>query len=253
MRRLFVVVVLVVAVPACREGFFDPTPGSNNDKAQTSVELIGTNIRMVDGESSAIRISFRPKDPSVRIRIERSSTQGRVVACGLQHLDDPLPPVEGCLPDVPDGVRETLTATGLGAIVLVREGGPITIDLRLSYEEGGRAFSVLLPSIPTPPGASVCKDNGCNPFFEVSPTKAGAFTATATWTGASGKLELLEGRVLAKAFSSTGIPYRVAATKTGGSPLTIAAQLNAPSEYALALTNESRSEIAAVRIDATWP
>jgi hypothetical protein len=252
MRRIALLFALVIAMGACREGFFDPTPGDGG-RPSTSVELIGRNLRMLPGEANAIRISFRPKDPSARLRIERSSTSGRVVACGLRTIDDAVPSVERCLADVPDGVRESLTVEGLGAIVLIREGDPITIDVRLSYEEGGRTFSIRFPVIESPPGASVCKDNGCNPYFEVIPTKGGAFSATATWDGGKGKLEMLEGRVLAKAFSSTGIPYRVAATRTGAAPLTIGAQLTAPSEYALALTNESRSHLGSIRIDATWP
>jgi hypothetical protein len=252
MRRLVVLLALSVSLTACPKDFFDPTPGAEGTAA-TSVELIGNNIRMLEGEANAVRISFRPKDPSARLRIERSSSTGRVVACGLSAIADPLPPAERCLPDVPDGVRETITADGLGAIVLVREGEPITIDLRLSYEEGGRSFEIRFPSIATPPGASACKDNGCNPFFEVTPTRGGSFTATARWDGGRGKLELLEGRVLAKAFSSTGIPYRIAGTRTGDPPLSVTSHMNAPSEYALAITNESRSDIGAVRIEATWP
>jgi len=251
MRRVALFVALIALLSACREGFFDPTPGGT--KEQPSVELIGTNLRMLAGEANAIRISFRPKDPSARLRIERSSNEGRVIACGLRGIDDPLPPAEQCMPDVPDGVRESITAAGLGAIALVREGAPIAIDLRLEYEQGGRAFSIRLPIVGTPPGASVCKDNGCNPFFELLPVRGGAFTATARWETGSGKLELLEGRVRAKAFSSTGIPYRIAATRSGTSPLSVDARMNAPSEYALALTNTGATDLTHIQIDATWP
>lgn len=251
MRRPIALLALVVALTACGDDFFDPTPGQ---KAQVpGVELLGRNIRLVSGTEAAFRVSFRPRDPSVRVRIDRSSPAGRVIACPLKTIDDPLPPESSCKPDLPDGVRESFTSSGLGAIALVREGDPITIDLVLDYEEGGRSFQIRMPSIPVPPGAASCKDNACNPFFELAPLRAGRFTATAQWSAGNAKLELLEGRVLARAFSSTGIPYRLAATTTGTSPLTIGAQLNAPGEYALALVNVGIVELKSIRINVSWP
>lgn len=251
MRMLAVAVALVAVMTACSEDFFDPTPGS--DAAPTSVELVGQHIRMLPGEANAVRISFQPKEVSVRIRIGRSSSDGRVVACALRTIDDEIPPAGRCIPDLPDGVRETMTTAGLGAIALVRDGGPISIDLRLEYEAGGRTFSILIPTIERPAGASVCKDNACNPFFEVRPVRAGRFTASVSWTGGAGHVELLEGRVLARSFSSTGIPYRIAASDDGAAPLSVNAQLNAPSEYALAITNPGTAALTAIRIDASWP
>lgn len=250
MRRVGILLALLAALTACSEDFFDPTPGRGAQAP--GVELLGKNIRLMPGEAAAFRISFRPKDPSARVRIERSNPGGRVLACPLRTIDDPLPS-SGCLPDLADGVRENLTMAGLGAVALVREGDPITIDLRLDYEEGGRAFEISMPVVPVPPGASVCKDNACNPFFEVDPIRGGNFTATARWEGGDGKLELLEGRVKARAFSSTGIPYRIAATRTGASLLSIQAQLNAPGEYALTLVNAGTVELKGIRISATWP
>jgi hypothetical protein len=251
MRLLAAMMALVAVTSACSEDFFDPTPGS--DTAAPAVQLIGQHIQMQAGDENALRISFKPKDVSVRVRISRSSVEGRVVACPLRTIDDAIPPLDRCIPDLPDGVRETLTTAQLGAIALVREGTAITIDLVLEYEEGGRTFSIRIPAIDRPASASACKDNACNPFFEVKPVRAGRFTATVGWIGGAAHVELLEGRVLARAFSSTGIPYRIAAADDGGAPLTVTAQLNAPGEYALAITNPSGAALGAIRIDATWP
>src|SRR5437867_1264371 len=106
MRRLSLVLVILVVLPACSSDFFDPTPGKK--AAPPSVELIGRNIRMVAGEAHAVRVSFRPKDPSVRVRIERSTPAGRVKLCPLRAIDDAVATARGCLPDLPDGVRENL-------------------------------------------------------------------------------------------------------------------------------------------------
>ncbi|TMK22962.1 MAG: hypothetical protein E6G68_01235 [Actinobacteria bacterium] len=252
MRRLAFVVVLLVALSGCGKDFFDPTPGRSGGSAPT-VELFARNVSMMGGGQNAVRISFRPKDPSVRLRIERSSSDGRVVACPLRTIADPLPPVDRCIPDVPDGVRENLTTPGLGAIALVREGTPISIELRLSYEEGGRAFLIRIPIVRTPPGAATCKDNACNPIFELAPLHTGRLTATATWIGGPARLELLEGRIQARAFSSTGIPYGIVQTRTGAPPLPIGTEVTAPSEYALALSDASPSDITHIEIGATWP
>jgi hypothetical protein len=250
-RAFLIGAAVAVALTACGRDFFDPTPGGTT--APPGVQLIGRNIRMVAGAASAIRVSFTPKDPSVRIRLERSSTTGRVIACPLRTIDDALPAEATCLPDLPDGVREPLTLAGLGAVALVREGDPITIDLLLDFEGTGRSFAIHIPAIPVPVGTISCKDNACNPIFEVSPSRGGALRASASWGAGEGKLELLAGRVLAKSFSSTGIPYGIAATATGQSPQRITAQLSAPSEYALALSNAGAVELTEIRIDATWP
>jgi hypothetical protein len=251
MRRLALALAILVVLPACRSDFFDPTPGKK--APPPTVELIGRHIRMFAGEQSAVRVSFRPKNPSVRVRIDRSPSGGRVIACPLTTIDDPIAGAKGCLPDVPNGVRENLVAPALGAIALILEGGPIAIDLRLEYEEGGREFSIRIPNVTRPPNISSCKDYACNPIFEVSPVKGGAFTATVGWTaGGTGLVELVEGRVLARAFTSTGIPYRTAATVTGPSPLTVRSQLGAPSEYALTIQS-AEDFLGGVTIDATWP
>jgi len=251
MRLLAMMVALVAMTTACSEDFFDPTPG--RDATPPAVQLIGQHVQMQAGEENAVRISFKPKDVSVRVRINRSSVEGRVVACPLRTIDDAIPPLDRCIADLPDGVRETLTTAQLGAIALVREGAAITIDFLLEYEEGGRTYSIRFPAIDRPAGGAPCKDNACNPFFEVTPVRTGRFTATVGWVGGGAHIELLEGRVLARAFSSTGIPYRIAATDDGSAPLTMSAQLNAPGEYALAITNTSAAALDAVQIDATWP
>lgn len=251
--RLARVCLALVALAACRDDFFDPTPGGTEPTGAPTVELIAQNVRLITGDENAIRIGFSPADPAARIRIERSADGGRIVACPLARISDPLPDPSGCLPDVPDGVREPITASALGAVALIRIGDPLTVGIRLEFVSSGRSFAFRIPVIEVPPGASACKDNDCNPFFEVAPVRGGPFSATARWAGGTGRLSLLEGRVLARSFTSTGIPYRVAANESGPAPLSIRATLNAPGEYALALENTSSDELRRIEIEATWP
>ncbi len=252
MRRIAFAAALLLALAGCREDFFDPTPGQTGPAA-TRVEVFGENVQIIAGTPNAIRIAFQPKGISVQIRVERSSMDGRIVACPLRTIDEPITDTAACLPDLPDGVRENLTLDGLGGVALVREGRPMTLKVRLEYEEAGRRLTLRLPIIARPLGASACKDNGCNPFFEMTPVRTGAMTATASWTGGPGRLEVAEGRIRARAFSSTGIPYRIADQESGASPLAISASLSAPSEYALALLNAGDGDLTEIQIDATWP
>ena len=255
MRRLAVagsLLALVVAASACRDDFFDPTPGQTGPP-QNRVEVVARNVAIAAGEANAIRLGFGAKDPAAQIRVDRPDGSGRIVACPLLAVDDPLPEPSACLPDVPDGVRTSVTLTGLGAIALIREGDPITLEIRLEYEEAGRSIALHLPLIARPAGAAVCRDNACNPIVELLPVRGGRFTATAEWSGGTARLEMLEGRVLARSFSSTGIPYRVAGQADGPSPLSMAATLGAPSEYALALVNTSASDLRTIVIEAAWP
>jgi hypothetical protein len=251
MRRVALAAALLLTLVACREDFFDPTPG-DTPGGEPRLELLAQNLRMIPGEPNAIRIALQAKDGSVHIRVERSDSSGRVIACPLRTIDDAVP-ATGCLPDLPNGVREGLTITGLGAVVLVREGEPLRLDITVDYAESGRRIMFRIPTIEPPAGASACKDNGCNPFFEVKPVKGGRFTASARWSGGAGHLEMLEGRVRARAFTSTGIPYRVAGEADGASPLSVAANLNAPSEYALALRNTSNVALTEIEIEMVWP
>ncbi len=157
------------------------------------------------------------------------------------------------MPDVPDGVRTSITLTDLGGIALIREGGPLALEIRLEFEEDDRSVALHLPVIERPAGAAACKDNACNPVFELVPLRAGRFTATARWSGGEARLEMLEGRVLARSFSSTGIPYRIAGGTSGTSPLSFTATLSAPSEYALALANTSTGDMRGIVLEAVWP
>lgn len=256
MRRLVLVALaltVAVATGACRDDFFDPTPGASGADEQR-VELVARNVQLVDGEANAIRIGFGAADPAAHVRVERSDDSGRIVACPLPSVDAPLPADRtGCLPDLPNGVRESVTAAGIGGIALIREGTALTVEIRVGYQEHDRRTSIRLPVIARPAGASVCKDNGCNPIFELLPPRGGRFTATVRWSSGAGRAEVQEGRVLARSFSSTGIPYRIAGQAAGTSPLTVTATLSSPTEYALAILNAGAVAMTAIAIEASWP
>src|SRR5262249_29099685 len=63
-----------------------------------------------------------------------------------------------------------------------------------------------------------CRDNGCNPFFELTPFVAGHISATATWAAAGGaavtrgQLTVEAGNVAARDLTRTRQPYRLLAS-----------------------------------------
>jgi hypothetical protein len=117
-------------------------------------------------------------------------------------------------------------------------------------------MSVQIPFLPAPESEQACKDNGCNPFFELTPLRNGTFTATATWKGPAGTLEILQGSVLGRSQTATGIPYREAARANGSPPLSITSRLSSQAEYALAITQPTGATAAPltdVFLSAGWP
>jgi hypothetical protein len=254
-RHTLAVLALLLAVTtsACREDFFDPTPGATGPEQQR-VELVARGVQILEGDDNAVRIGFGAKDPGAHVRVERSEDSGRIVACPLTSVDAPLPSDRAtCLPDLPNGVRESISTAGLGGIALIRHGTPVSLEIRIEYQEAHRRTAMRLPVIARPAGASVCRDNGCNPVFELLPARGGRFAATARWIDGSARLEVQEGRVLARSFSSTGIPYRIAGQESGPPPITVVATLSSPTEFALAVLNTGTTALSGIEIDATWP
>jgi hypothetical protein len=67
---------------------------------------------------------------------------------------------------------------------------------------------------------------------------------------------LLQGSVLGRSATATGIPYREAARAQGISPLSITAEMSARGEYALVIRQDPGARATGlrnVRIDALWP
>lgn len=182
----------------------------------------------------------------------------------LESPDTPVPaagcPVKttrrDCIRDIGTGVREQLEASsGAGrAVVIALRDGNAAATVRLDYSERSRRIDLRIPSIAPPPSAAACKDNGCNPYLEMIPLRSGGLTAQATFTGGVGKLQVQAGRVIAKSFTATGIPYRIPAEKIGRSSIEITAHVDAQAEYALAISNEDpASPLTGIRLNATWP
>lgn len=228
------------------------------DGGPPTAELLAENLTLFEGPGAAARVGFDPADPSARLIVRLEPDTASLRLCPLGAITDDLPPLAACR-DAASGVREAVTrSAGLGAVAIVLEGAErATADVRIEFAERTRAIEVRLPRLPEPPPGRDCSDNACNPFFELLPARGGDFRASARWEGDEGRLALLQGRVRARSFTATGIPYRVPAEVEGASPLRIASKLSAPGEYALAFSNPQAGSaggaFADVVLEVSWP
>ena len=242
--------LLAAALVACTGG---TTP---KQSGVPTVKLLARNLELFPGEQQAIRIGFRSASGSTDIIADLTPDTAALAVCPLASIDATLPPTSSCK-DIGSGVRETITSSGLAAIALVVSGvSSARADVQLEFDDGGHAVTAEIPFLAAPLGVGACKDNGCNPFIEMTPIRNGAFTATANWKGPVGTLALLQGRVVARSETATGIPYREAARKDGAPPLSITTQLSSQAEYALVVTqpvSATSAPLQNVVISATWP
>lgn len=254
MRRL-ALVGLALAATACtgdREAASRPTPTPTG--RPPALEVLAQNVRIPPAK--ILRIGFRPAEPTARLIVSFPDTGQIVAACGLATIDDPVPqafPTRGCIEELPSGVREEIIRPDLAAVAIwLRSGATVDANIRLEFAEAGRDLVLRLPLISAAPSPARCRDNECNPFFEVRPVRHGRFTATARWTGSSARFTLLQGTVLAKSFTATGVPYTRAAERSGAPPLSLDTQLTAPAEYALVL-DRNAGALGDIEITARWP
>lgn len=230
--------------------------GPGNQSGVPTVKLLAQNLSLFPGVDQAVRIGFQTGSSSANIIVDLTPDTAALAVCPLAALGGEIPPLTTCK-DVGSGVREPITSSGLAAVALVVSGVPSArANVRLEYDDGGHQITVQIPFLPAPDSAAACTDNNCNPFFELTPLRNGAFTATATWKGPAGTLALLQGRVLGRSQTATGIPYREAARKDGTPPVSITSQLSSQGEYALAISQPAGANAAPltdVFLSATWP
>ncbi|GAC1374100.1 MAG: hypothetical protein NVSMB32_17390 [Actinomycetota bacterium] len=161
-------------------------------------------------------------------------------------------PANGIASQIPHG-------SAFKGVHVFQTSGSGRFDITVSYSPSDRKTSLLLPNIAPQPGASACKDNGCNPFFELTPRRSGPFTASATWSAiASAVLDMETGHIAEHDYSAHGTPYNVVATASGSSDshaasLHIAGSLDATTQAALALRNQGARLLRSPMIEISWP
>lgn len=246
MRRAAAVALAVVA-GACSSNDAEPSPSPTSRAAGSDVVLHAFNVHLDPGaEPGAEEIAFV---------VHASDFPLRVAVTGAEVDICPVPPPEGDTPPCEHGSEAEISAEGV--IVRATDGSVDIDEITISYLAADRTARLELPTIAPRPGESVCKD-ACNPVFELTPFRAGRFTATATWEGiGSGRLLMESGAVAERAYSGQGRPYEViasneASSDQGEAELTIKATLP-EGETALALENGGARPLLEPAIDVTWP
>lgn len=250
---LLALTVAIIAFTAINRASDKGAPVPDQGRAPT-LTLLARNLPLFEGARNATRIGFEPSGEAVRVNVRFTPDTARVALCPLADMQAPLPRREACRQDIFSGVRQELQAAGLGGVALILSGGGATAHITLEYDDAGRTVDVAIPLLPAPAGASACKDNDCNPFFELRPVRKGAFSATASFTGSDATLFLQQGSVLARSFTATGVPYIEPARASGPSPLSIDAALTANAEYAFGIRHEAGADaLTDIRLSARWP
>jgi len=245
-----VTLLAILVLAACTGG------GPAKRSGVPTVKLLAENLQVFPGVEQAVRIGFQTAAGQTDIIADLKPDTAALAVCPLTSLGADLPPIATCK-DVGSGVRETIASSGIRAVALVISGVPSArANVQLEYDDGGHDLSVQIPFLAAPDTSATCKDNGCNPFFELTPARTGAFSATAAWKGPAGTIVMLQGSVLGRSLTATGIPYREAARADGRSPLSITGTMSSQGEYALVITQPPGSEAAPLQnviVNASWP
>jgi len=248
-RRAAVLISLAL-LAACTAG------GNAKQSGVPTVKLLAENLQLYPGVEQAVRIGFQTATGSTFIIADLKPDTAALAVCPLTALGAEIPPVATCT-TVGSGVREAISSSGLTAVALVVSGvSSARANVQLEYDDGGHGMSVQIPFLPAPDTSAACKDNGCNPFFELTPVRNGAFSATAAWKGPTGTLVMLQGSVLGRSLTATGIPYREAARADGKPPLSIKATLSSQGECALVITQPpgpTAAPLQDVIVSGSWP
>lgn len=232
----------------------------------SAVKLHVYNVKLYNSEESDNGFRVQVDSPASKVTVVLKgglpSSNHVVNVCAAKNIDTHGAAAKCAAPSDGEAV-EVDHGAGLDAIEVIQvgvgnapagSGDSVTInEVEISYVPADRSVKLRLPPIDVPLGASVCKDNGCNPFFELTPFMAGTVSATATWDGAdNGQLTLESGDIAAHGYAATGQPYNVVATASGGPGISIHGTPPA-SESAVAFRNTGATPLLAGVLTITWP
>ena len=227
-------------------------------------------------ENRGLRVGLQSPDTTARVRVGSwtHADQFAVYACPVADLATPgavgrmttqctkLAPgtaVEIAHGPGHQGVEGTMAPSNSFRGTPAPPNAIVLDDVTVSYATADRTTVLQGPRIPAPAGASACKDNACNPFFELTPFRAGSLDADAHWGAdtpvarSAGRLEILVGEVATHRMSEVGIPYAVPATADGPSPLHVTSTVPS-TESAVALADlDGGRPLQGVALHITWP
>jgi hypothetical protein len=204
-------------------------------------------------EPGSKRIQMFPQGDDTVVTLRGSD--GAVLVCPIES-GEATPPRTTC--SAPGNERPVPIAS-TGVEVRAESGQRTVEEVAVAYKARTRRVRVNSPTVIPKPGQSACKDNGCNPFYEFTPRRAGMLHVTATWDGGgSGKLLIATGPVASRGFSKTGRPYAVpsqqqASSDGGRAVLRVEVSVDERTEAAVVLENEGARPLREPVLEIAWP
>jgi hypothetical protein len=188
------------------------------------------------------------------LTVTLKGSNDHVEVCPLSTLGA-KPDTDGCTSNS-DGVSVKIKTHAVD--VRVTKGTADLEEISVAYPAVSNVVMLRLPNVIPKPGVSACKDEGCNPFFELTPFRAGDLKAIANWDGiATGSLHVVVGDVTGHAYSAGGEPYPEAAKTSGSSDqgkpnLHVTAHIPA-TQVAVALENDGARPLLTPTLEIIWP
>lgn len=242
----------------------EESPSTSPKPKTRKVTFHAYNVTLQNSEESdqGLRILVDSPDTTIHVRLKGGvpSSNKVVSVCPVVDMNKLSPGSTCAFPSNGEKVEIPHGSKYLGAEVFLLGLAPdgtnqITIDdIQVGYKAASGAVRVKTPPIAKSAGASACKDNACNPFFEMTPQLTGTLTAVATHEGnGTAQLSILAGDVAAHSYSATGTPYTTIDFMEGGFQLKVSGKIYSAEEAALALQNTGTKWLGAAVIDITWP
>ena len=223
------------------------------------------NVTLPDSEGGTdlgLRVMIDSPDPKVTVRVHGGipSPNNTVFVCPVKDLTATFLP-STCVTPTNNQKVSMPHGTKYGGVEVILIGtGPggasetTANEVEVAYGASSGSVQVKTPPIAKPAGGSACKDNACNPFFEMTPQLSGRLIATATHQGkGTAQLSIIVGDVAAHGYSATGTPYDSVDFMEGGFQLKVSGKIHASDEAAVALQNTGTKWLGAATIDITWP
>jgi len=245
MRRLILATALVLAA-GCSKASAPPAPSAPLPTQGVVFHAYIVDIK-AGGEpgSDRIQILLHATGP---LGVTLRGSDGPVEVCPIAALG--AEPSGAC--STP-GDDKAVTLTSAGVEVRATSGEHGIDDIAVAYDAKNGSVDVGSANIVPRPGASVCKD-GCNPFYEMAPFKAGIVSANATWGGVgTGRLLIERGGMAAHDYSAKGKPYTtINESSAAGRPDVRVSSTVPATEVAVALENQGTRPLLTPTLHLTW-
>jgi hypothetical protein len=235
-------------------------PKSPKPSADASPEKVATarttftanNVTLWNSEEKDLgfRVIFDSEDPTVSVRLRGVPSDNKVVSvCPIRGLTKVSPGNTCVQPSNTERVdiRHATRFDGVEVLLLgtAPNGGERLnlgqIQVMYNGPATGAETTVKTPPILKPPNGKPCKNNTCNPTFQVSPANTGRLRATTSFLG--------EGRAqLALESGEATVDSR-----QGAGDLRVSGRITANGSPLVALRNTGSRTLGVAVTEITWP